>query len=487
MSLISDVPVLLEYIKSRSSYLKTNETLIDIYEGNLLPYVVCELKKQLTGNSFDQAISRCSPVNILKKIIDKLSRIYQDTPVRTLDNENELIKYYEKEMKLNQKMNIANEYFNLCKSCLVQIFPHNGKPNIRPIPNDRFLVYSNDEVDPLRVTHVILIMGKYNKSPESQTPTDSIMYHVYTDDEFIIFNSEGDILRDKMTSVGNPSGVNPYGKLPFFYTSRSFNYLMPKHDTDTIQMTTLIPILLTDLNFAAMYQSFSIVYGINVDDENIKMSPSAFWSFKSDMTSDNKPELGVLEPKAKIDETFTLISGQLSLWLNSKGLKPGQLATQANDASASGISKLVDESDATEELKKQVEFFTNLENEIWDFIINYGHPLWTSQGLIEETATFPNEEFSIKFAEQVPLMTRSQIVEGLVKERDAGFTSTRECIKTLNPEYTDDDIDELLEEIDEEKSLVLPEKETEEKDADDQMMEDETMSMQKEDQMVYES
>ena len=59
------------------------------------------------------------------------------------------------------------------------------------------------------------------------------------------------------------------------------------------------------------------------------------------------------------------------------------------------------------------------------------------------------------FQEQLPTLTRGDIVEDLELEVNSGFTSRRRAIQKLNPKMTEEEIDDLIAEIDAEKSANI--------------------------------
>lgn len=445
---------LLEYTESHSDLLKHNHKLFNVYEGELLPLVRQSLQQHLSPQVFEQMLSRISPINVLIKIIDKLSKIYQQDPSRIVldgnDTDAELLRFYERSFRINNTMNVSNESFNLYKNNLLQLYAHQGVPRLRSIPSDRFMVYSNDPVDPLHPTHVILIHG----TEAQKNGTQKIIYHAYSDTEFVIFDSEAKIRRDLMAQFGNEDGVNEIRKMPFVYINRSKSLLVPKIDTDTLKMTVLIPVLLSDLNLAAMYQSFSVLYGINLEDEDLVMAPNAFWRFKSDGTSEGTPEVGSIKPETDIDSVIKLIQTQLAFWLQSKGIRPGAVGSLDSETMASGISKMVDEMDTTEDRKKQVGYYDPAEDELWHLVTNYMHPYWIASGQIDPIPQFsPSARIETNFAQQTPLMNRMQVIDEVVKEMDAGLLSKKQAIMRLDPHLTDTEIDARLAEISDERSI----------------------------------
>lgn len=447
MSLANQVDILFNHVKSQREIINYNSDLFNIYEGDLLPYVIEELKNQLSLQSFEIAKKRIPPINVLQRLTDKLSQIYQQQPVRYVDtgsaNDEELLNYYQNSMNFNSTMNASNEFYNLYKNNLIMPYIHQGKPGLRSISSDMFTVYSDSDVEPTKPSHLIT----FHKDGYKQ------LFYVYTDQEFMIFDSEKKIRYDLMARQYNEDGINIYGKIPGVYINRSRNLLIPKPDSDIKKMVILLPLMLADLNFGVMMQAFSILYGIDLNETGMTISPNAMWMFKSHEDSDKKPELGVLKPQIDIQPTLELIQAEISMWLQTKGIKPGAVGQLTAENFASGISKMIDEMDTSEERQKQVSVYTDAESQLWDLIINHMHPVWLSKGEIDENIGWSDGVKVItNFHEQLPLLNRGQLVGDLKAEVDAGFTTRRRAIKKLNPRMSDADVDQLIAEIDEENN-----------------------------------
>jgi hypothetical protein len=460
MALRDDIPALLKHIEKNSETLIHNAQLFDIYEGDLVKYVLLDFAKQLSPQNFEQVKHRIAPINVLRRMVDKLSKIYMNPPVRWLSIENEkdheLLEWYLDELEMNVNFGLSNEFFNLFKNSAIEFYIKDRCPAIRSVPSDRFLPYSSDAVDPTEPTHIIKFMGSMNYSIDGQHKCDTV-YYLYTDTEFLPIDKEGRIIQDILNANNNPEGVNIFGKMPFIYINRSRHNIIPPIDTDTLRMTRLIPVLLSDLNFAVMYQTFSIVYGIDLDDENISMSPNAFWRFKSDPTTGQKPEIGVITPKVDIQQVVAFIVTQLAFWLQSKNIRPGAVGSVDPENFASGVSKIVDDMDTYEDRQKQVDYFEKAEAEFFDFILNYAHPTCLKENLIDEKRTFADgQSVKVEFPEQRPMIKRSEILAEVKTELQLGLTTRKDALMRLNPDESEADITELMAEIDQENVVNTP-------------------------------
>ncbi len=432
----------LKIVQSYAKYLGHNHKLIDIFEGNLLPYIDQALQEQLSGQSYEQAKHRIFPVNILPKVIDKLTNIYQTTVVRKVIDgtpaDQELVNWYVENMHLNETLNCSNELFNLCRGALLYPMLYEGKPFLRTMQNDRFIVVGQDPRMPERPTDIIILAGTKNGRD---------VFWVFDEVSFVVYTGQ-EIDREEMAKMGNPEGINPFGKLSYIWVNDSKYSIMPVQDTSVMKVAITIPTILSDLNLAAMFQTFSILYGIDVDDEAIKFAPNAFWRFKSDLAGDKKPEIGQIKPQVDIDQVIRLVEAELSMWLGTKGIRPGTIGSLTPDNVASGISKVIDEMDTFEARQKQVTIFQKAEDKLWDLILNYMHPYWVSTGQIENNQLFSaGAKVKTTFATQLPQQSRGNVVRDLRDEVAAGFTTREIAIQKLNPEMTEEEIDELIIEI----------------------------------------
>jgi len=437
-------------VENHSDCLNHNHVLLDILEGNLMSYVVDDLKRSLSPQVFEQAMHRIVPINIFPKVIDKLTNIYQTGVVREVvggsQKDSDLLNWYVESLDINSQLNSANELFNACKSLLLYPYVYNGKPFVRSIENDRFVVYSDNPVNPCHVTDVVLLAGRKNEKD---------LYWVYSQDGFYAMTSDEKMDLQEMIRVGNPEGENPFGVLPFVYAADSKHKLNPTQDTDTLKVIKVLPIMLTDLNLAAMFQSFSMVYGIDLDDENIVFAPNAFLRFKSDPTKQTQPSIGTIKPEVDFDQVLRLIESELSMWLGTKGIRASTIGALSTENFASGVSKLIDEMDTFEARQKQVSTFLKVEEMFWGLILNYMHPVWVQRGEVENrTLWTPGAKVKTTFAMQLPMQSRGQLVRDLRDEYSSGFITRKRAVAKLNPHMTSREIEELINEIQEERTIT---------------------------------
>lgn len=436
---------ILNYINDNTKRLEQNKEIFEILEGDLLKYVLQSLSKQFAKASDAQEIcERCPPINILKKFISKLSKIYVSQVVRTVtgsEQDNDLIKLYESR-GLNHKMISVNENFNAYKFSGLEIFQDKiGNErilNFRTPPSHLFLVFNNTPENPMQVDGWIKILKN--------------RIHVYTDDSFRSMTPDGQ--EYKPDYEGN-DGDNVLGLIPFEYIARSDYDLIPIMDTDTKQMAVLLPVILGDLNFSLKYNMNPIVYGIDLDAENLSRNPNVFWNFASQETGRN-PQIGSIKPEVNISDIMNSVKDQYSMWLASRNVRAGTIGNLTVENAASGISLMILEMDTTEDRKIQQIYFEEFEHRFWQRLAKI-HNDAVRNGLIDETRLFSEKisEIKVIYAEPKPIVDRSEIVARVRDEISAGLNTRFNGIKELNPNMSDDDINKLIEQIDEEVEVPI--------------------------------
>lgn len=447
MSLKEKVPAILEYVKQHEDYLERNRRALDVYDGNLLPYIEAEMAPSFSGQYFNQIKHRITPINVLDRITEKTSKSYISAPERQPRKESpsqeKVLRYYERVLSVDERMQKADEYTNLFKGYALEPFIHQGKPKLRVLPYDRFLPYSDDPVDPTFMTVFIKFMGKRHVVKAEKGKIVQI-YHLFSADEFLSIDSDGDTVDEDMELN---EGENPYGVIPFIYGNRGNDVLVPVQDTDTMRLTTLIPILLSDLSGAIMFQCFSIVYGIDVNAENLTMSPNAFWSLKSDSKSDKPPSVGTIKPEADIEKVLGYVTTVFSFWLETRGIRVGSLGSISAGSATSGISKIIDEMDTSELIQKSQKGFQHDEAAFWR-VLGKMHDYWVSRSMITDMER-PGSvggvmDIATTFDAPQPITDRKTQVDTLKAEVDAGFTTREKAISALYPDYTEEQVDEVV-------------------------------------------
>ncbi|MCW4027074.1 MAG: hypothetical protein NWE76_06295, partial [Candidatus Bathyarchaeota archaeon] len=99
----------------------------------------------------------------------------------------------------------------------------------------------------------------------------------------------------------------------------------------------------------------------------------------------------------------------------------------------------------------QKKIFADAERSLWSLLKDLNE-FWIRTGDLIGPSFF-TEDFSpsIKYEDAEVIVDRKQQLETLTMKLDAGFTSYRRALAEANPELTSEEVDELIEEIENEK------------------------------------
>lgn len=427
---------------------KVNKNLYELYEGAIRKHAIARINKEFKDPKNQSELShRILEVDLVKRIVNKLSKAYSKSPNRKIIGtpaDQELYDWYVETMDLNSAMKRADKAFNNYKEFL--IYPYFSEraqlPALKVIDPFKYIAISEDRDDDSVATTYAVLAGILENGKEKLYCADNVRFWVQ--------DSDGEILTEELAKLNNLDGVNIYEEVPYIYGKNATATVMPYPDESMEGIATLIPLLCADINFAVKYMAFSIVYGINMKAETFNRSPAAFISLvKEDINDETKPELGQLKPEIDISEVFESIMNQLDLWLNMRGITGSIVKTRDI---ASGISKMIDEADVTDQISNNQVEYIKAEKKIFRFIKN-AHEVWKLQNSeIPKESFSPDSELLIEFDRIEPIRSRSDIVKEVAEEKAAGLTSTKRAVKRINPNLPDEEIDEILEEIAEEKA-----------------------------------
>jgi hypothetical protein len=435
----------MEFIQLNQDYLKTAEKLYNIYNRQITPYIKQRLVSDLKGqNSREEAMSRISAINILPMVVDKLSQAYRSPVDRKATqgiNEKQLGDIVTT-WDLENTMEMANKMLNLFRC--VAIEPVFTESRFRVLPAHRFLAMSDGTIDNVMVAF-IKVIGDEIKATANQGQLLVTEYEVITASETYTLDSSGGI-KDRVP--------HEFGMIPIVYATRDIVTLQPPEDMDTFEMVTLLPILLTDGNFAIKFQCFSIIYTMNLEAKNMTLSPNAVWNFKSTGQEGDKGELGMLKPTVAVEDILSFIKAQFALWLESKKLKMQSFASAQLD-SVSGIAKAIDQADVTADLAYQRKIFSDMERRLFALLGKEQNAEYKVATSFHPEALMPE--------------TNKEKTEVIALKLENNLLSWEQALKEANNHMTTDALQAMMEQIKVEKKEREKENENGELRSGDQL------------------
>ena len=443
------IDYILQELKDYDIFYHHNEEILDIYEGNLLPYVEKLMGDTLDARYFKLIKHRIVPINFIQKITDKLSKSYADSPLRKCE-EQDFVDFYERTLDVDAGMMLAEEYSYLNRGyALKPKLTNKGKIKMDVLPYDKFFVIADDNSDQLCPTVFVEFLGKVERQKVVKGKEEILelqCYIAYTDTEIIGFDEDGSIIPEIAEELNYR---NPIGAIPFVYGNRSVSNIIPKQDTDFLKLAKILPLMLSDINGAIMFQCFTLIYGIDVEFNDATMSPNAIWDLRSNPKSDKNPQIGTLQPTVDSDKALAFFKNILAMWLDTKGIDAGSIMQLDSQAMASGLSKAMDELDTTEARKKSIKKLSKEEKDLFVLLAklnNYwiGVPEARDLKLKMVDIAKVEESMEIEFKEPMPKLDYTTEIDNSIKMLTNGLSYREKEIKRLHPYSTDEEVNQIF-------------------------------------------
>lgn len=455
-----------------------------IYKDGGKDFLIEHITQEFGKAAVDEM--RLAPVNALKSWVDRKSIIYARPAVRSteLDSDQALIDFYVDMMGFDNIMAKANRYFNLYSNCELYTIPKPKKDGrlpwvtvmppflysvstnpIDPTMKD-IIVYSNfaDDDDELnrkeikKVSHIaeeksFKTDGDLIESNEAELG-EATAYIIWSKDNHITVTKEGDILVDEF----NPDGQNPIEKLPSVTLRKDVdNEFWAMQGEDMVDMAMATQLGLTDLLSIAKHHGFSIMTVTSTERPqklDIGLNKTVWLRQKEGQPP---PSVSYVQAASPIAEYSALIDRMLEISSTSNLLPSNIFAgSQVGDAN-SGIHEMMKSAATLMEIESQKPVLRDAELETWELIKDWHNLLFDKGELTPEAQALG--KFSDAFAPQItyqdmkPVESEEQRITQVERLMDRGLISKRDAFKKLFPEFTDEQIEAKIQEIEEEKMV----------------------------------
>ena len=352
--------------------------------------------------------------NITSKLINARAIGYKEPPVRT----NEA--YLESVKDLDQTMLTAERLTYLLGSHLIRS-RFNEETNM--LEYDQIIefepIFEARSRQPFAYIYPI-----YN---HGQSRENEVVYAFWSDEEHFLVHQNG-----KIESV-NEGNVNPYGVLPFTICHRHpyTTDFIRNGANDIVNANLMINLLMTELGLAMRLQALGQPVISGIDNAN------------QVVLGVDKPM--ILPEQAKFE--FVSPGGNIADYLEAVRFYVDSVAYNNNlkvkwsvgrEAFISGESLKMAEIDLTEAVMSDYQMiWRGVENKRFevDRIILDAHNIRVP------------DEFSVDFSEPRFPLTAKEEREQWAWEWDNNLSTTKDWFKKYNPDLTEDELDEMIEEI----------------------------------------
>jgi len=428
-------------------------------------------------------------IKIAKKIVEKVSKAYKQTPIRKLEDDTEtqeLNNIYD-EYNFHRSFKEADELFNLHKYVFMWLtFQNPSEPKDKhdiPLEEGKYVLQALApyEYDLVRCQvsgePLILIMsypentitrlagrsdGIEQTISESQSDTSAqtTIYRIWTPNKFAevtVKRAKGhgnDDNDTNMTINFNIQRANPLGRLPGGYLQADTSVDYPVK-SDLAKTSIAWNVSFSDLKTASAAQGHGqlvLKYPDGQKQKEIHMGMHTAIGLPQSKKPD-APETTAEYISASPDLAGQLdvLKFDLSNILDDEGIKAKGTIEGGAEKFSSGFDRLISEADVQDRVEdNQGLYSTSIEQDI--FLSVKAHEEAMNQQTFKKS-----EKIEVHFEKPKVLITDKEVRENIKFDDENGLSLSHEKHMVLNPNLTEEQAKEREEEITEEKKAKLEE------------------------------
>jgi hypothetical protein len=439
-----------------------------IRTGLLKQYVEKRIQ-QMYPKTF--AMYTITDYSILKKVIDKKSKAYNEAPVRKIsgaENESSSQIYQEIVSKnnLNQAMKEFDYQYNQHKHALMACFMDRlPGPVASPQLFWKFYTLAPYEYDVVKdmdgkVKVVILsypdsfvtgvrgdgynsLIAESGKGDEGYRPR---FYSIWTEKEHAMIKVQGSsenkgrLTIEFLPPAEGSDGTNPYGVLPFVYAPMDYdnNYPNPSPlPMQTVEFNALMSVYLTSANMQVGVLKIS-----RPEKQKLTISSHSLYTAieapQSSRPEDKPTDVQFISPQPNMSGHKEAIATYLTTILDEQGIS-GNSVVNPNQEFNSGLDRLLAQADVQGIIEENQTLYSRVEQAIYNIVrmqlVSQGQPI------------LPEEGFSIIYRKPKVMVSDSEKLQNLKTMKELGLWHDYELIQMYDPNLSTEEAQEKEDEL----------------------------------------
>lgn len=465
------------------------------YKDKTKDFVVEQLLRQFDQSTVEEMQYCVANVSFVRKIIDKLARVYNNGVTRAIMGDepaSENLHTLEKELDFNTYVRQANKFLKLQKNVAFYIKPC---PVSQPDGSQKYTIkldplnpYLYDAVEDFydRTKPLVYVLSDFDYAPTLYTtkdpayagrsgsdvkgvnPQSNRQDDIIADDPddakikaFIWWSESYHFTTDETGAIISGEEIaNPIGELPFQnFAIDQDGQFWARGGQDLIDGSILVNSVMTHNQHVAITQGYGQFYmrGKNLP-RNIKVGPSKAILMEY-QEGEPTPELGFATASPQIDALRGLVESYIALLLTTNNLSTSSVSSSLSDQSVapSGIAMVIDKAESMEDVNDQRQIFIDNEPGIWrkinKWLAVYGDAMVDALRGVSLPENF-EDSFVMHFNESPVILSEAEKLANLKARKELGIDTMIDLIKRDNPQLSDEDAKDKLEDILEEAILA---------------------------------
>lgn len=489
---------IIEEINGEEEYARRSEAYRKylMLRGQNKPYIKGMLASTYSPETMKKLEYAMTNIAINTKIITKLAKVYENGATRAIASENSIneketakVQNLASWLDFNSIMKTANQSMRQQNKITVFTRPYSidGVDYVAPMPLEPYMfsVIEHKENRKIPMCYILSdfkLMGKgngdqytlqdnprkalnkidkrYDKGDYYQkvatdgkdniiadSPLDQAdcpqHYYFWTKSYHFVCNINGEILSKENLSAyadGKPVDpvdyINPISSLPFDDLGMNQdNTYWPVQVNNVPDMDILLNCSMTNLNHIGNVQGYGKFYmkGSNLP-EHIPQAPDLALKLEYD-EGDPVPEIGYVNSNPNLSELRANIEMQLAILLSTNNLSVSSFKLNLQgDSVQSGLAKILDSAESTEDINDQRQIFYDKEPLIWEKIHAWLDLLNRNGNLAKELKdnifnleTF-KKGFMLTFPPHKPIVSESEHLGNLKLRKELALNTKAEII-----------------------------------------------------------
>jgi hypothetical protein len=451
-----------------------------IYSGNQDPYVQESIKQRRPRSWKSYNIS---DISVSSMVTQKKSKSYKQQPLRFVEKENEnknerLAEIY-KEANAIRQMPFFDTVTNLHKYALMWVNylvdedQQSGKYHFTTLqPFEFSVVRSKQDGELLAVIlnhpHRDITAGAGQgdgldgllAESQADSSAESRIYRMWSKDNYVVIKIEENEL---MTASGakieksitylpnpdNPSNINILGRIPFVYVSTELAIDYPTPSPLGSQ-STRFGVMMSELITSADLQGTSTLtfkYPSHMQGQFDKISTGLTDVIELPQSSNDEDaptEADYISPSPDLANQKDAYMSYLEGVLSQHGINVGQAMAKDVEASSSGIALAIKNANIDDIISANQQIFVQAEKEMFEIV-----KAWESW--LGSTVFDDEDELQITFKKPKVLISDKEVLDNIKMRIDMGLMQKHEALMELDPNLSEQEAKDKLEEIEKEK------------------------------------
>lgn len=476
-------------------------------------YVMDLLTKQFDANTVVEMQYAISNISILRKIIDKLAKVYANGVKRTgaTDKDTKALEEAAEYLKMDSVMKKTNRYYRTFWNTLTFVRPmkntdasEEGK-DLYDIKVEVLPPFKYDAVEdgnnPERAIAIVLSDYAPTRRPlyaigdaatanrqqpqvgqvieggtktQSYTPgqtgitqgdggagEDKKEYVWWTKNYHFTTNAKGTIIASYLNEDGSTD--NPIKKMPFVnFAGDQDGCFWAEGGEDLVDTGIKINVDISNVKHIGSQQGYGQLYmtGKNLP-KSVKVGPTHCIQLEQSDKDEPAPTIGILSSNPPLADLKALIEMQVALMLSTNNLSTSGFSVSLSGGKdfASGIAMMIDKSESIEDIDDQAKVFIEREPLVWVLVYAWLDAYRSSNSLTEEAKVLKQvkkpEDVDLAFPSPKPVVSESDELDVLQKRKDLGLNTEIELLMRDDPSLTEEAAAAKLEKIKTEKEANL--------------------------------